>query len=150
MQQIDRHMLVFHLIEPVRAQFQEALTHVAEDSSLGAYFLLDGLPAIGKLSDSQLQLLYLAHFGEVVEVTNSEPRYASAEDFLSPLIAPWRETFQSPYDQHAEHVGKGFKVVTWGFPDGEEAGVLYRIRLEDGSEIEAWPEEVQVGVSDFD
>ena len=57
-----------------------------------------------------------------------------------------RDTFQSPYEQYAEHVGKSFKVIgphTEGVDP--EVGPMYDIRLSDGEVITAWPEEIYVG-----
>lgn len=65
-----------------------------------------------------------------------------------------RETFDSPYQEYADRVGQPFELVGEVDPsepghehDPEEVGVLYRIRFEDGTEIDAWPEEVFRGVS---
>lgn len=57
-----------------------------------------------------------------------------------------KDTFDSPYKQHAERNGQPFEIVkTIDKPDSEhDVAVLpmYGIRFEDGEEIEAWPEEV--------
>jgi len=55
-----------------------------------------------------------------------------------------RESFWTPYEQYQEHNGKNFEVlgeVTEGI-DEEIKGDLFKIRLEDGTEIQAWSEEI--------
>ena len=55
-----------------------------------------------------------------------------------------KEVFDTPYEQYQEHNGKKFKVlgeVTEGI-DEEIKGDLFKIRLEDGTEIRAWSEEI--------
>jgi hypothetical protein len=55
-------------------------------------------------------------------------------------------TFHSPYDQYAERIGQRATVlgmVPHKDFDYAECGPMYRIRFEDGGEIEAWPEEVE-------
>jgi hypothetical protein len=65
----------------------------------------------------------------------------------------FRKRFVSPFDQYADRVGQRFTVVRTytpaetaalcGVPE-EEAQEMYRIRFEDGTEIDAWAEEVCV------
>ena len=56
--------------------------------------------------------------------------------------------FRTPYDQYREHNGKTCVVLeelshaTHPATLDEEVGSLFRIRLEDGTEIDAWPEEL--------
>lgn len=60
----------------------------------------------------------------------------------------FRETFESPYAEHADRIGQRFTVIALivapeqGYDD--EVLPLYRIRFCDGSEIEALPEEIEV------
>ncbi len=60
-----------------------------------------------------------------------------------------RATFTTPYTQHASRKGQRFEVVRQiTEPDAThdaEALPMYVIRFDDGAEIEAFPEEVQVG-----
>ena len=60
-------------------------------------------------------------------------------------MVEFRETFQSPYEQYQEHVGKSFTVIQeiTDWEDDPEVGILYQICLEDGEVIAAWPEEVE-------
>lgn len=55
--------------------------------------------------------------------------------------------FRTPYDQHADRRGQAFVIINKiTEPDStHDAEVLpmYRIRFEDGIELEAWPEEVE-------
>lgn len=54
--------------------------------------------------------------------------------------------FQSPYDQHKQHNGKQCVVLGTVDPttyDHADAGILFRVQLDGGSVIEAWPEEIQ-------
>lgn len=56
-------------------------------------------------------------------------------------------TFVSPYEQYAERNGQNYEVVKVFDEDDDEhdiseVGVMYRIRFDDGEEIEAWPEEL--------
>lgn len=57
-----------------------------------------------------------------------------------------RPTFRSPYDQHADRNGQPFTLIrSITEPDDkhdEEVLPMHVIRFEDGTEIEAWPEEV--------
>ena len=58
-----------------------------------------------------------------------------------------RITFTSPYDQFAARIGQSATVVRHYTEDDaehdiSEVGPMYRIRFDDGTEIEAWPEEV--------
>lgn len=53
--------------------------------------------------------------------------------------------FTSPYDQHADRVGQRAVVVTEvdrSTFDFGEVGPMFTIRFEDGTEISAWPEEI--------
>lgn len=56
-----------------------------------------------------------------------------------------RSTFASPYEQYAERRGEPFtllgEIPAEGHHD-EECSPMYLIRFDDGTEIEAWPEEV--------
>jgi len=57
-----------------------------------------------------------------------------------------KEVFWTPYEQHKEHNGKRFEIigeVTEGI-DEEIKGELFNIRLEDGTEIQAWFEEIYI------
>lgn len=61
--------------------------------------------------------------------------------------AVYRETFATPYDQYSDRRGQPFTVLGYADPstyDKDEVGVQFRIRFEDGVEIVAWPEEVQM------
>lgn len=56
-------------------------------------------------------------------------------------------TFTSPYDQHADRIGQQATVTRHYTEDDDqhdisEVGPMYGIRFADGTEIEAWPEEV--------
>lgn len=59
---------------------------------------------------------------------------------------PPGDQFAAHYDEHADRDGQRFEFVALVHePDDEhDAEVLpmYRIRFDDGTEIEAWPEEV--------
>lgn len=61
-------------------------------------------------------------------------------------MAQFRTHFASPYDQYRDRVGQAFTHVrTIDQPDAthdEEVLPMHVIRFEDGTEIEAWPEEV--------
>jgi hypothetical protein len=57
-------------------------------------------------------------------------------------------TFRTPYDQHRDRDGQQATVVRHYTEDDAdhditEVGPMYRIRFADGTEIEAWPEEVE-------
>jgi hypothetical protein len=57
----------------------------------------------------------------------------------------YADEFTSPYDQYREHNGKAFTVlgeVDRSTYDADEVGTMYHIRLADGTEITAWPEEI--------
>ena len=57
-----------------------------------------------------------------------------------------KEVFWTPYEQYKEHNGKRFEIigeVTEGI-DEEIKGELFNIRLEDGTEIQAWFEEIYI------
>ncbi len=63
----------------------------------------------------------------------------------------FRKFFTTPFDQYKEHVGKAFTVLGHDteaeqqvVDDGGEFEEMYRIRLEDGTEITAWGHEVCV------
>lgn len=56
-----------------------------------------------------------------------------------------RETFQSPYKQYQEHIGKPFKLIGEVEPLDKEVGKQYRVKLSTGETIIAWPEEVYSG-----
>lgn len=63
-----------------------------------------------------------------------------------PHIQPGLEFgFTSPYDQHADRIGQLATVISQVDPktyDYDECGPLYLVRFADGTEIEAWPEEI--------
>lgn len=55
-------------------------------------------------------------------------------------------TFTAKYDQYAERSGQFFTVLGAVDPktyDADECGEMFYIRFADGTEIEAWPEEVE-------
>ena len=57
----------------------------------------------------------------------------------------FRKTFRTPFDQYAHRIGHGFTVVrelTAEKKQLDEDEPMYRIRFEDGAEIDAWGEEV--------
>lgn len=57
----------------------------------------------------------------------------------------FKEVFDSPYEQYIDKVGQKFKVLR-NLTDEErdpEVGTMYEIQFEDGTIIEAWPEEVE-------
>lgn len=60
----------------------------------------------------------------------------------------FRETFKSVYSQYRDRNGQTFThVMTIDKPDSThdvESLPMYVIRFNDGTEIEAWPEEVEV------
>lgn len=54
-------------------------------------------------------------------------------------------TFTSPYEEYAHRIGQAATVlgeIGHDTFDYDECGPLYRVRFADGSEIEAWPEEI--------
>jgi hypothetical protein len=54
-------------------------------------------------------------------------------------------TFTTPYDQYREYGGRKAKVlgeVDHTLTDPDDVGPLYNIQFEDGTIIEAWPEEI--------
>lgn len=57
-----------------------------------------------------------------------------------------RKEFWTPYDQMEEHAGKKFEVLRpltmEEIDDPDCEGELFKIRLEDGAEIDAWLEEI--------
>lgn len=59
-----------------------------------------------------------------------------------------RDTFQSPYEQYKDAIGMTFENLgeVRSSKEDEEIGRLYKIKLADGREIEAWEEEVYTGV----
>lgn len=62
-------------------------------------------------------------------------------------MTTYRKTFTSPYDQYADRRGQHFTVVGKVDPasyDYDECGIMYHIRFDDGTEIQAWPEEVEL------
>lgn len=63
----------------------------------------------------------------------------------------YRTTFTTPYDQFAERRYEPFTVLTVitepiPYVYDEEVLPMYRIRFMDGTEIDAWPEEVLADV----
>jgi len=64
----------------------------------------------------------------------------------------FKSTFDTPFDQYAEYHGMKFEALSKKDLDevhSVEAGLmgyLWRIRLENGRIIEAWPEEVEAGI----
>lgn len=64
-----------------------------------------------------------------------------------------RATFQTPYEGMREYVGRAFRILSVHDhstdPEviDEDAGELYRIRFDDGVEIDAWPEEIFDGLT---
>lgn len=55
--------------------------------------------------------------------------------------------FTTPFDQHADREGEPFRVLGMVEPtsyDFDEVGPMYRIEFGDGTQIDAWPEEVEV------
>jgi hypothetical protein len=59
----------------------------------------------------------------------------------------YRETFVTPYDQYSDRIGQRFTVLAIidkaDATHDEEVLPMYRIKFVDGTEIEAWPEEVE-------
>jgi hypothetical protein len=57
-----------------------------------------------------------------------------------------RETFQSPYDQYKQHIGKPFEILYENAKNvsDPEASTTYKIRIDD-QEIDALPEEIYEG-----
>lgn len=56
-----------------------------------------------------------------------------------------RDTFTTPFDQYASKEGQSFEIIEQIDPstyDYDECGEMYIVRLEDGEEIEVWPEEI--------
>lgn len=62
-------------------------------------------------------------------------------------MAQFRKTFTTPYSQYVDRDGQPFEVVrTITEPEpgfDAESLPMHVIRFEDGTEIEAWPEEVE-------
>lgn len=57
-----------------------------------------------------------------------------------------RETFQSPYEQYREHIGKPFKYISKRIFDNEgEQSETHLIEFADSTRIEALPEEIYSG-----
>lgn len=55
----------------------------------------------------------------------------------------FRQTFRSPFEQYQHRIGHAFTVVgSWVNNELEEPEIMYRIRFEDGAEIDAWGMEV--------
>ena len=57
----------------------------------------------------------------------------------------FRDTFTTPYEQYADREGEPFGVIR-ELTDQErdpEVGRMWRIEFEDGTQIDAWPEEVE-------
>lgn len=57
-----------------------------------------------------------------------------------------RESFQSPYDQYKEHIGKTFQIIGFNPKQDEEGSERYTIEFLDGIIIEALPEEIFSGI----
>lgn len=53
-----------------------------------------------------------------------------------------RFTFESPFEQYKHRIGQSAVVVEETFDHDDEVGPMYRIRFDDGEEIDAWPEEI--------
>lgn len=65
---------------------------------------------------------------------------------MSSYDVPDTGVFESPYDQLREHNGKPYTLVgqlPFEDYDFDDCGPLFLIRFEDGTEVEAWPEELQ-------
>lgn len=61
------------------------------------------------------------------------------------MIKMFAKTFWTPYTQYKDKIGQSFEVIGKKDPstyDYDEVGDMWLIRLEDGSEIEAYPEEI--------
>lgn len=61
-----------------------------------------------------------------------------------------RAKFWTPYDQYRDRMGQRFTILR-ELTDQEkdpEVGRMYKIRFADGTEIDAWPEELYHGVID--
>lgn len=71
----------------------------------------------------------------------------SGKDIIAAVAHRLRDTFTTPFDQYANREGQRFNVLAKiTEPDEDhDAEVLpmYRIRFDDGFEIDAWPEEVE-------
>lgn len=106
--------------------------------------------AVPWLTDYQRQA-----FIEAIKAMDNDPSIASVtigdtESFFEAWVTradPLRlkDVFHGPYEQHAQHHGKRFELLGPVDPttyDFLEVGPLWRIRLETGEEIEAWPEEI--------
>ena len=58
----------------------------------------------------------------------------------------FRSRFVTPWEQHKDRIGQRFTVMGPAPEtdyDREEVGRMWAIRFEDGTEITAWPEEVE-------
>ena len=56
--------------------------------------------------------------------------------------------FDSPYEQYKERIGQEATIIAYFTEDDDEhdiseVGPMYRLRFDDGTEIDAWPEEVE-------
>jgi nucleoside-diphosphate kinase len=64
---------------------------------------------------------------------------------------PRRITFKTPYDQYGNRDGQECTVLRKLPPseigDYDEVGDMYRVRFDDGEEIDAWPEEIGTGLT---
>jgi hypothetical protein len=61
------------------------------------------------------------------------------------IEAGQRFTFTSPFEQYGSRVGQAATVLGPVDPDtydADECGPMWHVRFEDGTEIEAWPEEI--------
>jgi len=77
-----------------------------------------------------------AHYIEV----GGDPTEAEFEEDEDRRV---RKTFFTPFDQHAERIGYPFIIIGPVSKDKVDEGIeLYVIQFEDGSQIEAWPEEI--------
>lgn len=62
------------------------------------------------------------------------------------MYAPIKEAFHTGFEQHSERNGQPFTIIGYidQVDDGHDAESLpmFKIRFEDGEEIEAWPYEL--------
>jgi hypothetical protein len=70
-------------------------------------------------------------------------RLAQNRCLHAPAEGKFRETFITPFEQDSHRIGHNFTVVRELTDDerNPDVGTMYRIRFEDGGEIDAWPEE---------
>lgn len=60
--------------------------------------------------------------------------------------APVKDAFRTGFDQYAERNGQPFAII--GYIDDvdaehdQESLPMFKIRFEDGEEVEAWPDEI--------